>query len=70
LQSIPVRSVLQYGTDSLFAGSEAFLRDQGFMDFFDVGEYSVIHIVKNDMYLAVQAFRIRSNLAWEKLSNL
>ena len=53
----PGRGVLlQYGEDRLLAGSEAFLREYGFIDPIPAKGHSAVHAVKNDLYLGCVTF--------------
>lgn len=48
--------LLNYNHDKLIAGSEDFLRSFGFVSFMDPGQKSVVHAVKNDIYLGCVTF--------------
>jgi Cd2+/Zn2+-exporting ATPase len=48
--------LLQYNNDKLIAGSEDFLRSFGFLSFCEAGDKSVVHAVKNDIYLGCVTF--------------
>ena len=53
----PGRGVkLDYAGDRLLAGSEAFLRDFGYLDLQRPSGLSLVHAVKNDVYLGCVAF--------------
>jgi Cd2+/Zn2+-exporting ATPase len=43
--------LLKYGEDRLIAGSGDFIREFGFVDLIDSGASSVVHAVRNDIYL-------------------
>lgn len=48
--------VLEYGADHLIAGSEAFLRDRGCVGLLNPAAQTVVHAVKNDVYLGCVSF--------------
>ena len=48
--------VLEYGADRLIAGSEAFLRDRGCVSLLNPAVQTVVHAVKNDVYLGCVSF--------------
>ncbi|NLH93888.1 MAG: cadmium-translocating P-type ATPase, partial [Candidatus Cloacimonetes bacterium] len=53
----PGRGVLlQYGQDRLLAGSEAFLKEFGFIDPIPAKSHSAVHAAKNDFYLGCVTF--------------
>lgn len=53
----PGRGVLlQYGQDRLLAGSEAFLKEYGFIDPIPAKSHSTVHAAKNDFYLGCVTF--------------
>lgn len=47
---------IEYASDRLLAGSEAFLREYGYFDLQCPGGLSLVHAVKNDVYLGCVAF--------------
>ncbi|MBW6514958.1 MAG: HAD-IC family P-type ATPase, partial [Candidatus Syntrophosphaera sp.] len=48
--------LLEYGGDRLIAGSEAFLREFGFVDLIRPDALSLVHAAKNDYYLGCVTF--------------
>ncbi len=48
--------LLVYNKDRYLCGSEIFLQSFGFINLLDAGDYSVVHTVKNDIYLGCISF--------------
>ncbi|MDP3115439.1 MAG: heavy metal translocating P-type ATPase [Candidatus Cloacimonadaceae bacterium] len=48
--------LLQYDSDLLIAGSEAYIREYGFVNVIDTGAASAVHAVKNNVYLGCITF--------------